>query len=177
MVQFEMQKQCHSNWCWAAVAASIAAFYDRDSGVRQCDLANLELERDDCCNADCQTPGVAFNVTNVFASPLNRVGCLQKLTRFQQAAPSQVLEQLQARRPICVRTVWPDGGAHFLTIIGFLPDAEGGPIIAVDDPFWGRSEYSYDRFSKDYQLIGGKWNDTYYTKPPPRIQAAAARGS
>lgn len=166
MLEFEMETQCHSNWCWAAVASSVAAYYDREGNIRQCEIANLELERDDCCDHQCGAMDVDFNVTNVFASPLNRVGCFQRLARFKQATPSQVLDELEARRPVCVRTLWPDGGAHFLAIVGCWSDAEGTPMLTVDDPFWGRSEYSYDRFSDHYQLLGGKWNDTYYTRSP-----------
>lgn len=164
MIEFQMETQCHSNWCWAAVAASIAAYYNKGTYKRQCEIADLELERGDCCDSPCGTAHVDFNVTNVFASPLNRVGCFRRLARFKQATPSEVCDELEARRPLCVRTVWPDGGAHFLAIIGCWSDTDGTTMLALDDPFWGRSEYSYEQFSKHYQLLGGKWNDTYYTR-------------
>ena len=165
MIRFRMEPQGHSNWCWAAVAASVAKYYDRGTDREQCEIANLELEREDCCNPSSANQ-VDLNIPNVFASPLNRVGCFARLARFQQAMPSEVREELEAGRPVCVRTVWPDGGAHFVAIVGCWSDGEGTPMLAVDDPFWGRSEYSYDHFSRNYQLLGGKWNDTYYTKSP-----------
>jgi hypothetical protein len=166
MIRFRMEPQCHSNWCWAAVAASVAKYYDRGTYREQCEIANLELERDDCCDFACGADQVDFNVTNVFASPLNRVRCFAKLARFQQATPSEVRQELDAERPVCARTVWPDGGAHFVAIVGCWSDGDGTAMLAVDDPFWGRSEYSYDRFVNHYQLLDGKWNDTYYTKSP-----------
>lgn len=166
MTGFEMEPQCHSNWCWAAVAASVAAYYDQGTYMRQCEIADLELKRKDCCQSRCGAALLDFNVTNVFASPLNRVDCFRRLARFKKATPSEVRQELEAGKPICVRTVWPEGGAHFLTIVGCWYDPEGTPMLALDDPFWGRSEYSYDRFSKHYQLLGGKWNDTYYTRSP-----------
>jgi hypothetical protein len=166
MLAFLMEPQCHSNWCWAAVAASVAAYYDEGTYLRQCEIANLELERADCCEAQCGAPDVDVNVTNVFASPLNRVRCFRQLERFKQATVAEVREELLAGRPLCVRTVWPDGGAHFLAIVGCWSDSDGTAMLALDDPFWGRSEYSFDRFSKHYQLLGGKWNDTYYTRRP-----------
>lgn len=165
-IGFGMEKQCHSNWCWAAVAASVAAYYGQGRGISQCEIAKLELSRSDCCDSDCDAKGVECNVTNVFASPLNRVGCFDRLARFKQATPSEVFEELEAGRPICVRTVWPNGGAHFLAIVGCWSDTGGTLMLALADPFWGRSEYSYERFSKHYQLLGGNWNDTYYTKNP-----------
>lgn len=166
MLDFDMEPQCHSNWCWAAVAASVAAYYDQGTYKPQCAIADLELERADCCEPPCGAAHIDVNVTNVFASPLNRVDCFQRLSRFQQAQPSEVREELEAGRPIGVRTVWPEGGAHFLAIIGCWSDTDGAPMLALDDPFWGRSEYSYERFCNHYQLLGGKWNDTYYTKRP-----------
>ena len=166
MINFAMEEQCHSNWCWAAVAASVAAYYDRGTYKKQCNIAALELAREDCCSYSCGAEDVECNLTNVFASPLNRVRCLERLERFKQATPSEVLEELEAGRPICVRTLWPDGSAHFLAIVGCWSDTDGTPMLALDDPFWGRSEYSYDRFSTHYQLVGGKWNDTYYTRSP-----------
>jgi Papain-like cysteine protease AvrRpt2 len=172
MIEFAMEPQCHSNWCWAAVAASVAAYYDQGTYRRQCKIANEELQRTDCCDWPCGAD-VAFDVTNVFASPLNRVGCFRRLARFKRATPAQVLEELAAGRPVCVRTVWPEGGAHFLTIVGCWCDADGTPMLALDDPFWGRSEYGHEQFSKHYQLLGGKWNDTYYTKQPSRLRVSA----
>lgn len=166
MLDFDMEPQRHSNWCWAAVAASVAAYYDNGTYKKQCEIAALDLDRSDCCAHDCGAKDVKCNVTNVFGSPLNRVRCLQRVERFKQATPSQVLEELEAGRPICVRTVWPGGGAHFVAIVGSWLDAEGTSMLALDDPFWGRSEYSYDRFATHYQLLGGSWNDTYYTKSP-----------
>jgi Papain-like cysteine protease AvrRpt2 len=177
-IRFEMQRQCHSNWCWAAVAASVAAFYRRDGKIKQCDIANLELNRSDCCDHPCDANDVDFNVTNVFASPLNRVRCFERLARQRRATPTEVQEELAAARPLCVRTVWRDGGAHFLAIVGFRPDAvdEEQGVLSLDDPFWGPSEYTYARFSENYQLAGGKWTDTYFTKSPSR-RAAQVRAS
>lgn len=163
-IKFQMEKQCHSNWCWAAVAASVAAHYGLGLGISQCEIAKLDLSRSDCCDYDCDAKGVECNVANVFASPLNRVGCFDRLARFKQATFPEVFKELAADRPICVRTVWPNGGAHFLAIIGCWSDTDGTTMLALDDPFWGRSEYSYEQFSKHYQLLGGKWNDTYYTR-------------
>jgi hypothetical protein len=164
VIPFEMGRQVYSNWCWAAVAASVAACYGKT--YRQCAIANVELGRRDCCEPPRNAAHVDFDVANVFGSPLNRVGCLREITRFEQAIPLQVVEELKTRRPICVRMVWPDGGAHFLTITGYWFDQTGILMLTLDDPFWGPSEFSYDRFSKQYQLLDGTWNDTYYTKAP-----------
>lgn len=165
-IEFEMQEQCHSNWCWAAVAASVATYYNQGRVVRQCEVADLDLKRDDCCQHPCGEEGVDFNVTNVLASPLNRLRCLERYARKKRATADEVLEELTAERALCARLVWRDGGAHFVTIVGCWRDAEGNVILVLDDPFWGRSEYSYDGFAEHYQLLSGKWTDTYFTTRP-----------
>src|SRR5262249_28827267 len=57
---FEMQQQLQSNWCWAAVASSVAKHYDQTSGWPQCEIANQELGQTCCCtnggSPDCDKP-------------------------------------------------------------------------------------------------------------------------
>lgn len=171
-VALEMETQCHSNWCWAAVAVSVAAHYG-SGGVRQCDIANLELKRKDCCRHPCNAKHVDFNVASMLASPLNRLRCLDRLARNERAKPAEVRAELAAGRPLCVRTVWRDGGAHFVAIVGYRPDTTDDGVLVVDDPFWGPGEYSYARFAEHYQLLGGRWTDTYYTRAPAAHTAQA----
>lgn len=159
---FEMQPQCHSNWCWAAVASSVSAFNDNSSTFTQCRIANLELHRQDCCDSPCGADEVEFNVPHTLGSPLNRVGCLDRLVRDQRATRIEVQQELNAGRPLCVRTIWAGGGAHFLAIVGYLPDSDS---LVLEDPLYGPTpEISFDRFCTDYQDAGGVWTDTYYTK-------------
>ena len=164
-IEFKMQKQCHSNWCWAAVAASIAAYYG--GNVKQCDIANVELHRDDCCNHPCDAANIVFNVTNVLASSLNRLNWFEQCSRFTRADPDRIDEKLAAGQPLCARMVWRDGGGHFVVIVGSWSDVGGMRMLALEDPFWGPSECSYPGFADHYQLLGGRWIDTYYTKAPP----------
>src|SRR5260370_26671301 len=48
MMSFSVQRQLQSNWCWAAVAASIADYYDPNTTETQCTIANRCLKRTDC---------------------------------------------------------------------------------------------------------------------------------
>jgi hypothetical protein len=172
--KFIMQGQCHSNWCWAAVAASVASFYKTPQVVDQRAIAGVELKEPDCLRHGCGT-NVDFNVTNVLASSLNRLGCLRELARNERASPEEVFEELQGGRPLCVRTVWRRGGAHFVVIAGYQPAAKGNGTLDLHDPFWGPSQYSYDQFADHYQLLGGRWMDTYYTKPSgPKVTTGSA---
>jgi len=171
-IDLEMQHQCHSYWCWAAVAASISAFYNKRAGFTQCLIANLELHRDDCCGAPCGIDDVDYNQSHTL--PLNRVDCLKAWVRDERATREEVLKELKAGRPICVRTVWLKGkkrenvladgtaaGAHFVSLIGYHSDCD---MLAIEDPWWGCIKIGYDQFCTHYTDAKGEWEDTYYTK-------------
>jgi hypothetical protein len=157
---FTMQCQCHSNWCWAAVAASVSAYYDPGSDFTQCKLANIELHRNDCCDVPCHTDDAEFNVLNTLASPLNRVGCLLEMRQNQRATPAEVQQETEAARPLCVRVVWRGGGGHFLAIVGYVRESRR---LVIKDPFFQSTEIDYDQFCTQYQNGRGVWTDTYYT--------------
>jgi hypothetical protein len=58
--QFQIQSQRKLNWCWAAVAATLAGYFfpEEEQKVSQCDIAG-EVLGIDCCNranADCDQP-------------------------------------------------------------------------------------------------------------------------
>jgi Papain-like cysteine protease AvrRpt2 len=163
---FSMQEQQYSNWCWAAVAASVVSHYGR-AKVEQFEIAKEELGKSVCCDPTGSN-AAEFNVTNVLGSPLNRRGCLQRCGRHKRAERDEIIEELRKDRPICVRTVWLDGGAHFVVIVGCWTEANV-TWLALDDPFWGRSEYCYDAFANHYELPGGRWVDTYYTRRPKAV--------
>ncbi|XSC44862.1 papain-like cysteine protease family protein [Bradyrhizobium sp. RDT10] len=162
---FKMQQQCHSNWCWAAVASSVSGFNDETSTFTQCLIANLELHREDCCDFACGAENVPFDVPHTLGSPLNRVCCLERMTLDQRATRMEVQQEINAGRPLCVRTLWSGGGgAHFLAIVGYLPDTDS---LVLEDPLYGPTpEIKYDRFCTQYQDAHGVWTDTYYTKAP-----------
>ena len=155
-LDFHMQYQQQTNWCWAAVATSVAHFYDPASSWTQCAVANGELGRDDCCGAGASGP---CNVYGYLDTSLDRTG------KLDHWSPGTVtLAQSQAEtdggRPLGVRTAWSGGGAHFLCIVGYqIIDS----MLAVDDPFFGKSDVDYATFTGSYQG-SGKWTDTYYTR-------------
>jgi hypothetical protein len=187
-IEFEMQPQCHSSWCWAAVAASVSTFYKEAATFTQCHIANLELHRDDCCSVECHVDDVEFNRPHTL--PLNRVGCLDQWVRDERATRTQLQQELAAGRPVCARVLWSSGeagdelapgiggaGAHFVTIVGYLPDLDK---LAIEDPWLGPTrEIGYEQFCTHYTDAGGQWVDTYYTRAPAKAGRSAkkARGT
>jgi len=43
LLDFSMQQQDQTNWCWAAVAASVVRYYHADTQWTQCRIAEGEL--------------------------------------------------------------------------------------------------------------------------------------
>lgn len=163
-VYFEMQRQCHPNWCWAATASSIRRFYVAGSDWRQCDVANAVLHRTDCCDFACDHPNVAFNMTNTLASPLNRVRCLAAQT-FSPPTFDVLNSELGAGHPVGARFAWQGGGAHFVVIVGTSSDER----IAIKDSFYepdGISSIAYSQFKHSYKYQQGSWTHGYKTAEP-----------
>jgi hypothetical protein len=156
---FTMQPQQRTNWCWAATAVSIAAYYDPATPWTQCMLANAELGRDDCCHgaADC-------DVQWFLDDALDQLGRI----RMWHDAPlsfEDVVRELDAGNPVCARIHWPDGSGHFVTVIGYVK--AGGrfaeDVLLVADPELGREPWSYRNFRNSYRDTG-KWTDSYRCK-------------
>ena len=58
------------------------------------------------------------------------------------------------------RTAWSGGGAHFLAIIGYRLRND---MLAVDDPWYGKSDVAYATFNSSYQG-SGSWTHSYFTR-------------
>src|ERR1700719_1931391 len=70
-LDFCIQHQRHSNWCWAAVATSVALFYQPAGKWTQCVVANSALGRKDCCRKGA---GGTCNVIGHLQNSLTVVG-------------------------------------------------------------------------------------------------------
>jgi hypothetical protein len=155
-LDFMMQYQQQTNWCWAAVATSVALFYDPASTWTQCAVANGELGRSDCCGTGASGP---CNVYGFLGSSLTRVGHLDHSTGSTTSFAGTAAE-IDGGRPLCLRTAWSGGGAHFLAIIGYRTL---GNMLAVDDPWYGKSDVAYGTFTTSYQG-SGSWTHSYFTQ-------------
>jgi Papain-like cysteine protease AvrRpt2 len=159
-LEFSMQHQRHSNWCWAAVATSIALYYDPESKWTQCGVANRNLHRRNCCEKGSKCK---CNVTGHLRHVLRLVRHAKRPCEIKRRIPfSRVEREIDAERPLGVRTQWRGGKeGHFLTIVGYHREFE---LLTVADPLFGRSHWHYGAFSKNYRH-SGEWKNSYYTKP------------
>lgn len=154
---FDMQLQTQSNWCWAATATSVSHFYWLWSTWTQCNVANGELGRSDCCNSAvpsaCNVPwwlDRALTRTNNFVSMMG------------QASFQQVRSEIDAGRPVGARIGWNGGGGHFMVIYGYSL-VVGVEYFDIDDPIYGKSHLTVSDFASNYQG-SGTWTHTYFTQ-------------
>jgi hypothetical protein len=70
-------------------------------------------------------------------------------------------DEIDGGRPLGIRVAWSGGGAHFLSVIGYLEGATN--YVAVDDPIYGKSDLTYATLETSYQG-SGTWTHSYYTQ-------------
>jgi hypothetical protein len=157
-LNFNMQPQQRTNWCWAAVATSVQRYYVPGSNLTQCVLVNQTLGRADCC----QVAGWnACNVGGDLGLVLNALGRLRQ-TVARPATFAELQAEIQALHPICIRVVWLTGGAHFMACTGYYP-TNAGLVLLIQDPWWGAALV----FSAFFPLLyhqGGYWSHTCFTR-------------
>jgi hypothetical protein len=157
LLNFDMQPQGASNWCWAAVSASVSHFYDSLSTWTQCKIASQEMNRVDCCNEEVPSP---------CNQPWYLDRALQRTSNFNSMENNPVTFNVVANeitnsRVLGTRVGWNNGGGHFLTVYG-ISVSNGINYYYVDDPIYGKSFYSEWGFINQYQG-NGRWTHSYFT--------------
>jgi hypothetical protein len=154
---FHVPRQEQTNWCWAAVAAGVAAHYG--AVWQQCDIAGLELGQH-CCTAG-KNSGVC-NVPYFLDLALTRVGHFETMKDTAVPLSPYVIAEISADRPLGVRVGWGGAGddGHFLAIAGY--STIGEQFVDVEDPWWSASTVPYAVLRSAYQG-DGSWTHTYWT--------------
>lgn len=164
---FRVRHQEQDNWCWAALAVSVEAFYTRTTPRTQCSLVNTTIGRTDCCE---RTPCAACNTSYSIGRGLSNLNCLNGSTIPNSISFSDVRTQIADSKPIGIRVLWAGGSTtvgHALSIYGYKTEnlAAADVTIDVSDPTHGLSTVKFARFPANYH--GGVfWTHTYKTKAP-----------
>jgi hypothetical protein len=165
---FRPQRQLQSEWCWAAVTASISKHYDPDSSWCQCKLATRMTRSGKTGNTDC----CSRPYTRDIAHTCNQAQYLEKALRIagRLAAPpiagplpfGKIQKEILAGRPVCARVAWPGSTVgHFILIYGCRKSKSGSQWLYVEDPLYGSSTWLYSEFCRNYQYAEGRWSHTY----------------
>jgi hypothetical protein len=153
VLSFVVQVQEQKYWCWAAVAASVAAYYQQP-GWTQCGVVNATRGFATCCQSGdsdlCDQPWY-------LEQALTKVGTLAQPPTGGYLPWSELTSELDAGRPVGVFIRWPSGG-HFVAIGGY--SASG--VLNIQDPWYGASTVPYNTFLTAYQN-SGSWTDSYLT--------------
>lgn len=160
-LNYTMEFQQHLNWCWSAVAVSVARYYTPALVLTQCQLVNQQLGRGDCCN--WQGPWHPCNSTSSVSTALQLVGHL----RYVANAPAtflQVQTEIGNMRPFAIRIGWLLGGGHFVTCSGYYQTNLIGDYLLIKDPTFGVSLVPYAIFPKLYWGSLGTWTHTSFTQ-------------
>lgn len=159
-VNFTMQPQTESQWCWAATSTSTSHFYNPASSWTQCTVVNAELAQSTCCD-DGST--AACNQPWYLDKALDRTENLRSWNG-EVATPAEVDAELAAGNPVGVRIGWDGGGGHFMVLSAYQALLNR---VEVRDPIYGTTVYDYETFRDEYQGTGS-WTHTYYLKQAPR---------
>ncbi|MFC3965391.1 papain-like cysteine protease family protein [Nocardia jiangsuensis] len=158
-LDFRMQRQEQTLWCWNAATVSTAVYYDPASPWTQGRLANAELERDDCIvGAGAVSP---CNQGRWPDTALTRIGRLN--VRSNAALTTvQIGAEMARNAPVIVNISWRGGGGHIVAVRG-RSVIDGVDYVSVADPWEGDSDITYDAFRNRYQGTG-TWTVSYKTQ-------------
>jgi len=164
VLNFSIESQKQTNWCWAAVSKSVALYYSKTPHWTQCEVATkalkLEIGNIPCCasptNQKCNIPwylGRALDVVGAFKKRVDKAESL-----------STVKNEISNDNPLCVRVGWRTGGGHFLAILGWK-ETTNVSYLEIDDPIHGRQTIKETKFRNNYRG-SGTWTHSYFVKSP-----------
>jgi hypothetical protein len=172
-LNFVIQPQKQSNWCWAAVSTSVSHFFNAASAWTQCLVANATLPRTDCCGAGASDPAKC-NAYGYLDQALTTTGNLQEM-QSRSMSFAEVQAQIRQSKPVGSRVGWFGGGGHFMAIVGWMVADSGEQYLDVADPIFLNSQIPYDSYASAYQS-GGDWTHSYLTEAPqPQVALRANR--
>ncbi len=160
-LNFTMQDQSQTLWCWAATTVSVAAYYDPQSDWTQCAMVNAVKELTTCCG---DGSSIECDEANVLDAPLSRADVLDHKERGS-VGYDVIRQETDAGRPIAFRIRWSGGGGHFAVIEGYR--GSGDEFVAVDDPDPGYDavDISVSALTDGKYQGTGSWTHTYFTRP------------
>jgi hypothetical protein len=164
-LDFEVQHQQYTQWCWAAVSVSIVDFYENPTAWSQCKLVCSARGINGCCedgeSVECNRPWYIDQA-------LNHLGAFGSVNEVPRSAaqtstlPPEVERDIADRRPVALAIEW-DGGrsGHAIVLEGYRTD---GAMVAIEDPWEGASDMPVHLLHR-YRGTG-TWTHFFRTQPP-----------
>jgi len=164
-LSLSVQKQFQSNWGWAAIAASTARFYNPTHTATQCSLANYAFAQTTCCVNGASS---LCNQPYSLEQALRHVDHLNMSIQGALSA-AQIIQEIDARRPLIALIQWNGGGSHYVMIHGYNTDTTvpgsvaPSTTISIADPWYGDTVIALADFPARYKT-GGTWSKSYTTR-------------
>lgn len=182
-----IQPQRGTNWCWAAVAASISALYDKPPNAQpmtQCDvvravLANSPPVVTPCCGRDGAQPANCPGLQTTYnkqAPPdlgLTAIKHLQEpiqtinLPDDPPPALPTIHNQISQGQPVCIRFQFTDTGEGHVLVICDARMVGDQPTVWLADPEYADLQpypQSVRLLRTNYRGRDGTWTHAYFTQ-------------
>ncbi|HEY3364145.1 MAG TPA: papain-like cysteine protease family protein [Symbiobacteriaceae bacterium] len=166
VLDLAIQRQELSNWCWAAIAASLGDFYRRRH-FTQHEIASRMLGYDCSCLASDPEAAARCDVFAMLDEALRVTECY---SHWSPGRPTfeRLCAEIGSGRPLCVGIDWQIGGSHYAVVSGCYVETRE---IYVVDPLHGPSVQPFDAFPATYRGTGGMWRGTFWTQRPTASQS------
>lgn len=141
-------------WCWAAVAACIARYYQPGKNFQQCEIAK------DCLESPCCTSPSSCNQMWNLEDALDAVGHSAGGPTFGTLDMTAIAQEINAGRPIGCLIKWEGGRGHFVAICGY--DVNTMDVLVLD-PASNLRPVPLDVLTYEYDG-SGNWDSYYLTR-------------
>src|ERR1017187_10062469 len=159
-LNLEVEPQQGDLLCWAAVAASIARFYNPLSPWTQCSVASQVLNSAECCqsmsscNRESSLESALQATAHLAAPPIFRLA-------FQQ-----IKDELDQQHPIGIRIAFSIGVGHFVALSAYDDAVVGQETVTLSDPTGLDHTVLYPNLLQPGGYPGGgMWTHSYFTQP------------
>jgi hypothetical protein len=159
-----MQGQEEDNWCWLAVAASVADLHALSGRLQQCQLAQNLVPNLPAGTTCCANPAPAeCDVSGDSSLALHHVGHSQG--SYMPLAPFQDIErEIRAGNPVVLQFVYNGSTVEHVVAVVDTQTNAGTHFLVIadpDGPFTDRIPHG----SGTWRSASVSWSRTYYTCP------------
>lgn len=155
-----LRGQQTSMWCWAASGQMTMNFIHPASNIQQCDEANKQFGRTDCCNNPVPNACIdggwpEYQKYNFKADVTSNAGL----------SWADLKSQIYCKKkPFAFSWHWDGGGGHMMVAIGYFT-LNGASYVSVNNPWpptGGAQEIiTYDNYVGGSVYDHTHWNDYY----------------
>lgn len=167
-IDFTIQVQQQTRWCWAAVTASVADYFAARGGPpapAQCELAT-QLLHFPCCVVPLPPPPPPYwrgNMPYLLSAALGAAGHLANAVSKAVDFPA-IKQEIVNSKPVCCRIYWDDDpNGHYVVIMGCHDDGHEQDVVVLDPSDTAPHEGSFP-FDEFKSFGGGSWDNTCFTQ-------------